>query len=183
MTTCPDYQREFAAYKSGELAPETALALAHHLENCPECRREMAATESLATHLPTALAVKAPAGLLPNILAECRGSKAHNRNLKPFLRSAAMGLAAMLAVLVFRTAPLTPSSGSSTPPLTPPARTFTASELGTARRDLAWTLTTTGRVLDRTSLRVIGDIFNRMIPRAISTSLHQALTTNPKGRS
>ncbi len=95
-----------------------------------------------------------------------------------------MGLAAMLAVLVFRPGP------SHIPPLANTAgspvgssRVYTAADIKTARRDLAWTLTTTGRVLDRTSKEVIGEVFGRRLPHAISTSLHQALTTNPKGRS
>lgn len=183
MTTCRDYQLDFAAYLSGECPPNTALELTTHLETCKACRREMTAAEVMTTELPAALEIKAPAGLLPNILAECQESTPGHRNLQPFLRSAAIGLAAMLAVLVFRSTPPPPAPGGHASPQAQASRAFTNSELGTAHRDLAWTLTTTGRVLDHTSQRVLGDIFNRRIPRALSKSLHQTLTTHPKGRS
>jgi len=86
----------------------------------------------------------------------------------------------MLAVLIFHF----PSHREQVSPGIPARQaTFTPREVRAARRDLAWTLTVTGRVLDLTGKQVVGDIFGRKLPEALTTSLHQALNKPLKGRS
>jgi len=130
-----------------------------------EIRRRMAPLQDM----------QAPAGFTSRVMAACaREPRAIPHHRRPaFLRAASLGLAAILALVLFAT---------NIPSPTPP-EAASREDLREARRELAWTLNLTTRVLDRSGSRALHTIFAEEIPDAINHSLQQTFESNRKGQS
>ncbi len=182
MKNCPDIRMNLAPYLARTLDPVATAEIAAHLAACPACRRELEDERELAAGLAPLGRLRAPAALAGRIQSACAVEENRRRRRGAFLRGAALGLAAMLAILVLAPA-LRPVGTGAPQPAGQVQPAFTPAQIAAARHDLAWTLTLTDRIMADSSRQVLYGIFDRTLPDAVSRSLRQTLATNPKGNS
>ncbi len=171
---CPDIELELADFAAGDLEPAVADGVARHLAGCPECRAELERELRLRETLGALPPVAAPVGLAaaPVLAAAPRRRPRPDLTAAAGLVAAAV-LAGLLAALPASTPPRAVSGAAAG------GEVYTAGQVATARRDAARGLVLAARILERTELNAVSDVFGQMLPRAVTESLRGPST--PEG--
>jgi Putative zinc-finger len=112
--TCEGARALFSAHVDGALEPSTVARLHDHLATCPACQQELARFQQIVNALQSMPEVRAPAGLVPRVMAEFPREPWPRRLLRSVLlplpvklplEAAAMVLVGILTVVLYRGSP------------------------------------------------------------------------------
>ncbi len=180
---CADVELLLTEYAAGDLPVADVARVSGHLESCAACRDELAAEQRLRATLNALPQLSCPVEVsVPEQVVTGRterGRRAGRGEGRHWLWGGA-GLAAAVVLLIV----LLPS----TPPPPPDrivdstGRTWSRTEIETARLEAKWSLALTAKILDRTGRRTVTDIFGRRLPRAVTGSLEKAASIYEGGQ-
>lgn len=126
--------------------------------------------------------IQAPEDFTARVITSCAldSHTPHPGRVGTYLSGAVMGLAAVLAVMLW-TGRLDLSGPAAPDPVATVA--YDADQISSARAELAWTVNLTARVLDHSGSQALREIFDDRLPEAINRSLMSTFNANPKGNS
>jgi Putative zinc-finger len=112
--TCDEVRALFSAHVDGDLEPAARARVNDHLATCPACQRELARFQRVVAALQSLPEARAPAGLLPGVMAHLPREPWMRRLLRSVfvplplklpLEAAAVMLVAILTVVLYRGSP------------------------------------------------------------------------------